>query len=285
VCGLPKVNPLWLLKYLPNMPNSHVSIYNDFRGPNNSITLREASMNLSVAEAASIIRRGAADVMLVGATGSRIHPLRAAIMTMTDRLAAETEDPAHMARPFDSTCDGIVLGEGAGALLLESAEHAERRGAKIWGEIIGEGSAMVGPRGNRDFLREAVYASMSSALNMAGKRLPKRWHLHAQGLSSPTADASEGKAIAQLLSQFEAIPVTAAKSYTGNLGAGSAAMELICSILALHHGQLFPIRNLSQPASYATWRPATLESEAGQAFLHSSYTLQGQTSSLVVAAA
>jgi 3-oxoacyl-[acyl-carrier-protein] synthase II len=82
--GLPKVNPLWLLKYLPNMPNSHVSIYNDFRGPNNSITVRETSMNLSLAEAASIIQRGAADVMLVGANGSRIHPLRTTHLSLVE---------------------------------------------------------------------------------------------------------------------------------------------------------------------------------------------------------
>ncbi len=90
--GLAKVNPLWLLKYLPNMPNSHVSIYNDFRGPNNAITVREASMNLSLAEAASIIDRGAADVMLVGATGSRIQPLRTMHAVLTDRLAGERAD-------------------------------------------------------------------------------------------------------------------------------------------------------------------------------------------------
>ena len=128
--GLPKVNPLWLLKYLPNMPNSHVSIYNDFRGPNNAITVREASMHLSLAEATSIIERGAADVMLVGSTGSRIHPVRATHATLIDRVATEQANPASMSRPFDATCDGMVLGEGAGAVMIESLEHAQARGAK-----------------------------------------------------------------------------------------------------------------------------------------------------------
>ena len=74
--GMPKMSPLWLLKYLPNMPASHLAIYNDFRGPNNSLTLREAAANAALGEAFQIILRGSADVMLVGATGTRLHPMK-----------------------------------------------------------------------------------------------------------------------------------------------------------------------------------------------------------------
>ncbi|MCA9133266.1 MAG: beta-ketoacyl-[acyl-carrier-protein] synthase family protein [Planctomycetales bacterium] len=284
--GLPKVNPLWLLKYLPNMPNSHVSIYNDFRGPSNSLTVREASMNLSLAESASIIQRGAADVMLVGATGTRIHPLRTAHVALMETLASERSDPREMSRPFDRSSDGMVVGEGAGALMLESYEHARARGAKIWGEIIGSGAAMVGPAvdGGRDYLRQAVHLSLKSALAGAAERLPSRWHLHAHGLSTPQADSSEGLAIGDVLADFPQIPVTAAKSYFGNLGAGSGAVELICSLLALEHGQLFPIRNLQNPASYAPWPTAEAGADSGRAVVHSSFTLQGQASAIVIAA-
>lgn len=283
--GLYKVEPLWLLKYLPNMPNSHVSIYNDFRGPNNSITVREASMNLAIAESSSIIRRGAADVMIVGATGSRIHPLRMSHMTNIEKLASEKDDPATMARPFDSTADGMVLGEGAGALVLESWEHAQARGAKIWGEVIGEGAAMVGPKGDRDFIRQAVAASLKSAIGSAGERLPEAWHLHAQGYSVPEVDKSESLGIADALAAHPDIPVTCTKSYTGNLGASSGALELISSILAMQHGQLFPIRNLDSAADHVTWHPATAASEPGTACIHSSFSQQGQAASIVVAAA
>lgn len=282
--GLNQVNPLWLLKYLPNMPNSHVSIYNDFRGPNNSITMREASMNLAMAEAASIIERGAADVMLVGATGTRVHPLRTTHVSMMDRLAAERDNPAEMARPFDESCDGMVLGEGAGSILLESREHAEARGAKIWGEIIGQGAAMFGPRDQRDFIQMGVKSSIEATLKSV-KELPEKWHLHAQGLSSPDFDQSESLAIGQVLSSYGDIPVTTAKSYFGNLGAGAGAIELICSLLALEHGSLFPILNLNSPSSHVTWRPAELGDHPGQAVLHTSFTAQGQVSSLMVAAA
>ncbi len=297
--GLYKVNPLWLLKYLPNMPNSHVSIYNDFRGPNNSITVREASSNLSLAEAASIIQRGAADVMLVGATGTRIHPLRTAHVALIEDIASQQSDPTRMSRPFDSTSDGMVLGEGAGALVLESYEHAQRRGAKIWGEIIGCGASMVGPSagaangvsgaqvagGSRDYLRQAIRLALQASVKSAGDRLPKTWHLHAHGLSSPTADAAEAAAISDILGDYPDVPVVAAKSLFGNLGAGSAAVELICSLLALEHGQLFPIKNLDQPAPYVQWKTGQVGQSAGRGVIHSSFTLQGQASSIVIAAA
>lgn len=285
--GLPKVGPLWLLKYLPNMPNSHVSIYNDFRGPNNSLTVREASMNLAIGEATSIIQRGAADVMIVGAAGTRIHPLRTAHVALIDNLASERDDPAEMARPFDASCDGMVLGEGAGAIVLESWEHAQRRGAKLWGEILGYGSAMVGPSkdGQRDYIRQAVGGALRSAIRSTAGRLPERWHLHAHGLSTPEQDRSEALAIADTLQDFDSIPVTSAKSYFGNLGAGAAAIELASSLLAIENDSLFPIRNLNTPADYATWKAAEAGMPAGRAVVHSSFTLQGQASSIVVSAA
>ena len=292
VHGLGKVNPLWLLKYLPNMPNSHVSIYNDFRGPNNSITMREASMNLSVAEAASIIQRGAADAMLVGATGSRIHPLRTMQAFLTDRLASQRVNPSEMCRPFDQSSDGTVVGEGAGALMLESLASAEARGAKIWGEVIGAGAAMVGPHAagdTRDYLRMAARTSLAAAIRSAGDRLPEAWHIHAQGMGSPEVDKSEALAIGDDLAEHAGaqageLPVTAAKSYFGNLGAGGAAVELISSLLALQHNQLFEIQNLENLIAEANWKPAQAGQDAGRGFLHSSFTYQGQASSLCIAA-
>ncbi len=284
--GLPKVNPLWLLKYLPNMPNSHVSIYNDFRGPNNAITVREASMHLSLAEATSIIERGAADVMLVGSTGSRIHPLRATHATLIDRLATEQANPASMSRPFDATCDGMVLGEGAGAVMIESLEHAQARGAKIWGEIVASGSAMSGPRSDRDYMQQATFNSLRVTVERAAERLGKDWHLHAQGLSDPSVDNSEAAAISQLFQQLGyQVPVTAAKSYFGNLGAGGAAVELICSLLALDRGSLFPILNLNKPLEAVSWKPASAGNKPGQGFVHCSCTMQGQAASIAIVAA
>jgi len=275
--GLSRVNPLWLLKYLPNMPNSHVSIYNDLRGPNNAITVREASMNLSLAEATSIIQRGAADLMVVGATGSRLHPLRTTQVVLSEQVASEQPDPTAMSRPFDSTADGAVLGEGAGAVVLESLKHAQARGAKIWAEVLGCGASMVGRKVSENHLYKAIHQAMKNCLSQSASALGTDWHLHAQGLSSPNADQAEARAIASLYSElgYER-PVTAAKSYFGNLGAGGAAVELICSLLAIQQGKFIPIRNLLRPIPEATWYKASDGVASGRGFLHSSFTLQGQ---------
>ncbi len=123
--GLPQVNPLWLLKYLPNMPASHIAIYNDLQGPNNSLTLREASSCAALSEAFCTITRGHADAIVVGATGSRIHPFRTLHALTQEVLATERTDPTTMSRPFDADRDGAVVGEGAAALILEEAEHAQ----------------------------------------------------------------------------------------------------------------------------------------------------------------
>ena len=271
--GLPKVNPLWLLKYLPNMPNSHVSIYNDLRGPNNALTVREASMGLSVAEATRIIQRGSADAMLVGATGCRIHPMRTPQTALTERLAAECQDPSKMSRPFDQSCDGMVVGEGAGALLIESYEHASSRGAKIWGEVLATSATMAN---QPDQLETALRLAYQNAIDSCD--LPSEWHFHAQGTCTLEADSAEAAAINGITNGK--VPVTAAKSYFGNLGAGSGAVELICSLLALEHNQLFPILNLENPIAAANWSSAP--HQPGQAFAHSSFTLQGQTSCLIL---
>jgi 3-oxoacyl-[acyl-carrier-protein] synthase II len=99
--GMPKMSPLWLLKYLPNMPASHLAIYNNLQGPNNSITVREASPNLAVAEALQIILRGRADLMLCGATGTRLHPMKIVHALQQEEVASGNGAPERTSRPFD----------------------------------------------------------------------------------------------------------------------------------------------------------------------------------------
>ncbi len=124
--GMVKVQPLWLLKYLPNMPASHVAIYNDLRGPSNSITHREAAANLAVGEAFHTIARGKADIMVVGATGTRVHPMKCVHAMQSEELANGAGDGARASRPFDRNRTGIVLGEGAGVVVLEELSTAQR---------------------------------------------------------------------------------------------------------------------------------------------------------------
>ncbi len=125
--GMQHLTPLWLLKYLPNMPASHVAIYNDLRGPNNSITLREASANAAVGEAFRTIVRGSSEIMVTGATGTRIHPMKMVHTLTQEEVAANGVEPARASRPFDLNRGGMVLGEGAGAIVLEELSSAEAR--------------------------------------------------------------------------------------------------------------------------------------------------------------
>jgi len=286
--GRPKVNPLWLLKYLPNMPASHVAIYNDLRGPSNSVTIREASSSASIAEAVATIRRGAADVMVAGATGSRLEPLRALHSAVSEKLARFRENPGEMSRPFDAGRSGAVLGEGAGALVLESLENAIARGAKIWGEVIGGvGSAVGAVHGGkaRDFVRMAtknVIGGLMAKGASAGFALTAdNCHVHACGKSEIAPDRDEAQGIREAFGD-ENVAVAAAKSNFGSLGAGSAAVEIVASCLALEHQVLFPMMNCDQPDPACPIRLAGDGGAPGEAFISLSYSSQGQSSGVLI---
>ena len=149
-------------------------------------------MNLSILEATSIIQRGAADVMLVGATGTRLHPLRTQQTFLSDEVAPDCDPPSKMSRPFDQSSQGSALGEGAGTIMLESAEHAAARGAKIWGEIRSGASVMIVKSAGEQHLSQAVATAMTKTLD--GQNLPEQWHVHAQGMGSPNSDKAEALA-------------------------------------------------------------------------------------------
>ena len=171
---MPQVTPLWLLKYLPNMPASHVAIYNDLRGPNNSITLREASANAAVGEAFRTIVRGSADVMVAGATGTRVHPMKMVHSLTQEEVAGNGVDPTKASRPFDLNRSGMVLGEGAGAIVLEELEYAQARGATIYGEVIGTASSSVSDARGIARRETALANVMTAALRDAEVRTGRR---------------------------------------------------------------------------------------------------------------
>ncbi len=246
--GMPKMSPLWLLKYLPNMPASHIAIFNDFRGPSNSLTMREASFNWAVAEAFRIIREGRADVMLAGATGTRLHPMKTVHALQQEEVVLDNGNPAAASRPFDKNRRGMVLGEGAGAVLLEELTVAEKRGATIYAEVVGGASSSVAEPNlvaRRDL---AMRNALAATLHNAGWKPEEVGFIHAHGLSTRNCDREEAWAIRQVFGPAaDRLPVVAAKSYFGNLGAGSGAVELIAGLLALQHQQLFPVLNYQTP--------------------------------------
>src|SRR5262249_34347258 len=193
--GMSKMNPLWLLKYLPNMPASHIAIYNDLRGANNSLTLREAAPNLAIGEAYRVILRNHADMMIAGATGTRIHPMKAVHAALCEELAGNGQQPAKAARPFDRNRTGMVLGEGAGAVILEELGSARARGATIYGEVIGSGSSSVADRNSVAHRDTALANVIRACLRDAHISPDKVGHIHAHGLGTRTCDVDEARAI------------------------------------------------------------------------------------------
>ncbi len=284
VDGMPKMSPLWLLKYLPNMPASHVAIYNDLRGPNNSLTLREAGPNVALGEAYQAIARDRADLMIAGATGTRLHPMKMIHVIQNEELADRDGPPEKACRPFDLKRTGMVPGEGSGAVVLEERSRAEGRGAEIYGEVLGTASsASVGPKllARRG---EALATALSSVLRIAGLSPESLRHVQAHGLSTRSCDSDEAQAIDRVLgTRANAIPVTAAKSYFGNLGAGSGMVELIAGILAIRHGQLFAVLNYEAPDP-ACPVAVPLEARPGSSFVNLNVTPQGQASAAIVRA-
>ncbi|MGI9518822.1 MAG: beta-ketoacyl-[acyl-carrier-protein] synthase family protein [Pirellulaceae bacterium] len=280
--GLAQVAPLWLLKYLPNMPASHVAIYNDLRGPSNTLTMREASSNAAIAEAVTTIRRGTADAMLAGATGTRIHPLRSVHVAMQESLVNGVANPAAASRPFEKNRTGMVLGEGAGVVLLESQESAEARSAKILGEVVGYASSSVANvRAVADY-RQAFENVLTIALRNADMTPTQVGHVHAHGNSTIRSDQEEAAAIDEVFGEA-GTPVTAAKSYMGNLGAGSGVVEIIASLQALLHQELFPILNYETPDPQCPLRAADPEQHSpGDSFLNVNITPFGQASGVLV---
>ena len=284
--GISQVEPLWLLKYLPNMPASHVAIYNDLRGPSNSLTVREASTNLAIAEATTILRRGIADYMVVGATGSRIHPLRSVHVALQETLAGSelngaTVNPVTLSRPFDVGRSGMVMGEGAGTIVLEEYEIAKARGANIQAEVIGYGSSTVANRKYEPDFRTAFANVLQSAVESAGITADAIGHVNAHGLSTVDCDQGEAEAIKQVLG--DKVPVVAAKSNMGNLGAGSGMVELVASVKALHAGQLFKTLNCENPDPKCPVNTVNdPETSAGEIFVNINTTPQGQASGVVI---
>ena len=240
--------PLWLLRNLPNMIACHVAIAHDARGPCNTIGHSDVGSLGAITEAVRTIQRGAADVMVAGAVGARVHPTLFAYRGDAD-LSHRNDQPQHASRPFDAGRDGLVNGEGAAAFVLESRDYAEQRGAPIIARILSYASAHEPLRGNLalgplPLTGSAVRTVLTESLRRAGLEPTDVSHVNAHGLSTIADDRYEAQAIHAVLGD---VPVTAPKSFFGHLGAGGGAVELVASILALHAGEIPVTLNYEKP--------------------------------------
>lgn len=243
-----RIAPLWLLRQLPNMPACHISIDHDARGPNNTITSRESSALLALAEAVRVIERGAADAMIVGACGSNISPIDITKLSLYEGLSHRKDNPEKACRPFDFDRDGTVVGEGAASFIVERYEHAVARGAEIYAEVIGFGSGCDGAGYNNGAGGRGIGRSIEGAMLRANITADQIGHINAHGKSTQRDDLVEARAYHRTFGDHIAkIPVVALKSYFGNFDAGSGAVELAGTLLSLHNGQLPATLNYEYP--------------------------------------
>lgn len=219
--GLRSLFPLWLLKYLPNMSACHISILFDLQGPNNSITTGASAGLQAIAEATRIISRGDADLMLAGGAESKLNPVGLAEYRVLGVLS-RTNDPKKAVNPFDS--DGLVIGEGAAFLVLEKLEHAKKRGANIYAEVIGLGSsASTG---------QAI--AMRQALKEAGIGPEDIDHLQASGIGIPADDRAELVAVKEVFNGASgSLRLGVSKSLVGFTGFASGAIDMVLSAMML----------------------------------------------------
>lgn len=226
------IHPLWMLKYLPNMPACHIGIAIDARGPNNSITLGDVSSLTAIGEAVHVIRRGQADAMIAGGSGSRVHPT-IWVRSFLGQVSHRGEVPSQASRPFDRDRDGLVNGEGAAAIVLERLDHAKARGAKIIAHVRATASRFEPWRPGRPLKGDSISSAIRATLGSAELSPKDIGHVNAHGLSTTLDDQIEALAIRDTLGN---VPVFAPKSYFGSLGAGGGTVELVASLLAMQEG-------------------------------------------------
>ncbi len=244
-----QITPLWMLRQLPNMPACHISIEHDAQGPNNTITSQDSSALLALSEAMRWIKRGAVDCMIVGACTSNINPVDLSRKNLMDRLSRD-EDPKRACRPFDRDRNGSILGEGAAAFVVENYDHAVRRGADIYAEVIGLGAGCDGlsPSNSSQQNDTGLIRAIESAMRQSNLQPHELGHINAHGKSTKIDDQVEARAYHRLFGDHATkIPITALKSYFGHFDAGSGAVELAASILSLRHGATPATLNYETP--------------------------------------
>lgn len=233
--GVPQLFPLWLLKQLPNMLASHVSINYNAQGPSNTITTGCSASAHAIGEAFRVIARGGADVVITGGASSCITPLKLIRYHKLGVLSRRNDPPEKASCPYDARRDGFVLGEGAGIVILEEIEHARARGAKIYAEMVGYGSSVdlrSGPGGMVEASSKS--RAMRAAIADGGIEASEIDYVSAHGNSIPFTDKLETQAIKEVWGDgARSIPVSSVKGHIGDLMSASGAMGLISAVMAV----------------------------------------------------
>jgi len=273
--GPSRCSPFMIPMMIANMAAGQAAIHTGAKGPNSCPVTACAAGSNAVGDAFRLVQRGYAKAMLCGGTEAAVTPLGLAGFAAAKALSTRNDDPAHACRPFDRDRDGFVMGEGAGILLLEELDHALRRGAKIYAEIVGYGMTcdayhMTSPVPDGHGATRAI----ELAIKDSGLQLDQITYINAHGTSTPANDVTETKAIKKALGdRAYDIVVSSTKSMTGHLLGGSGGIEAVATVLAIHHDRVPPTINLENPDEgcdldyvKATSRAITVESALSNSF-------------------
>lgn len=243
--GTPRFNPFFIPKMIPDIAAGHISIKYGFRGPNYAVVSACATSTNAILDAFTHLRLGKADVMVTGGSEAAICESGVGGFNAMKALSERNDSPETASRPYDKDRDGFVLGEGAGALILEEHEHAKTRGAKIYGEILGGGMSadayhITAPHPDG----AGITKVMVHALEDSGIKASDVDYVNTHGTSTPLGDLGEIKAIQKVFGEHAyKMNISSTKSMTGHLLGAAGAVEAIACLLALNEGTVPPTIN------------------------------------------
>jgi 3-oxoacyl-[acyl-carrier-protein] synthase II len=284
--GLRLLHPIREAEQEPGTPAGHLASVFGARGPNANCLTACAASSQAIGEAVELIRCGDADVMLSGGTHSMIHPFGVTGFNLLTALSTRNDEPTRASRPFDRDRDGFILGEGAGMVVLEELEHARRRGAEIYGEVVGYGSTADAFRitDSHEEGRGAI-ACIREALADARIDPEDVDYINAHGTSTAVNDSVETLAIKRALGAAAyRVPISSTKSMMGHLIAAAGSVEAIVCLLTIRDGVLPPTVNLDHPGPDCDldYIPHEARRQAVDVALSNSFGFGGQNIALIL---
>jgi 3-oxoacyl-[acyl-carrier-protein] synthase II len=284
--GIKSLHPTKESEQEPGSPAAHLASVFGANGPNSTCLTACAASSQAIGEATEWVRHGDADVVLSGGTHSMIHPFGVTGFNLLTALSTRNDAPEAASRPFDRERDGFILGEGAGMLVLEELEHAKRRGAHIYGEVLGYGSTADAFRltDTHDEGRGAI-AAIKEALDDARVNPEDIDYINAHGTSTQVNDSIETLAIKRALGDVAyKVPVSSTKSMMGHLIAAAGSVEAIVCLLTMRDGALPPTINLENPDPDCDldYIPHTARDSRVDVALSNSFGFGGQNITLVL---
>lgn len=283
--GPKKVSPFFVPYILSNMGGALLAMDLGFMGPNYSISTACATGNNAIIAAAEHLRRGDADLMICGGTEAAVIPMGIAGFNACKALSTRNDQPEKASRPWDQDRDGFVMGEGSGVLVLETLEHALKRGAPILAEYKGGGLScdayhITDPRPDG----EGVAACIANALQDAGVTVAQVNYINAHATSTPVGDMAEINALKKVFSQPAKITMNATKSMIGHCLGAAGGMEAVATVMAIKTGKVHPTINLDNPTPGIDFHiPTTATSLGIEVAISNSFGFGGHNATLVFA--